>query len=159
MATFLPESPYGPDVEAEHRCWDEITDLCRSLDPRDRERPGYYANPDWSVKDLVAHLGMWFATAHVQLERIRAGTYEEQPIDVDARNAEALEALRAQDWSTIWSQAHSARVLMLSAWAQMERRTDAADWWVHKAGAEHEMQHVGRLREWASQLLGSAAPA
>lgn len=160
MTTTPPiahDSPYGADLDVEHRRWHEITALCRSLSPDERERPGYYSDHDWTVKDLVAHLGMWFAEADLQLQRIRAGTYEEQPLDVDARNAEALDALREQSWSTVWSQAHAARTLMLATWADLDKRSDAADFWTRKAGAEHEGQHLERLHVWVAELQAARA--
>ena len=32
--------------------------------------PGYYRDPDWTVRDVVAHVGTWLAEAQLQFERI-----------------------------------------------------------------------------------------
>ena len=48
------------------------------------ERVGY--TETWSVKDLLAHLGSWFAEACVVLEQIRMGTHERRKVDVEANN-------------------------------------------------------------------------
>lgn len=47
--------------------------------------PGYYRDPDWSVRDVVAHLGTWLAETQVQFERTRqlTGAYYVIP-SVDA---------------------------------------------------------------------------
>ena len=56
--------------------------------------PGYYRDPDWTVRDVVAHVGTWLAQAEVQLERMVGGTYEgHQGLDIDAINALMLEAV------------------------------------------------------------------
>ena len=56
-ATSPVDPPYVAEITFERELWTQIAALCRSLPPAERERPGYYRDPDWSVKDLVAHLG------------------------------------------------------------------------------------------------------
>ena len=56
---------------------------CPSLTPEECLEPGYYRDPDWTVRDVVAHVGTWLAEAEVQLEQIRAGTYEGHDVDID----------------------------------------------------------------------------
>src|SRR5437016_12104553 len=58
------------------------------------EEPGYYA--DWSVKDMVGHVGCWQAEAVQVLEQIRVGTYTKDRLDVDEMNRRFVEALRDQ---------------------------------------------------------------
>lgn len=68
-ATTAPSVPVGhpfdAEIEAERSGWDELLELIHSLDPVEIARPGYYRDPDWSVADLVAHLGMWLAEAGI----------------------------------------------------------------------------------------------
>jgi hypothetical protein len=157
--TVLPVAPdaaYGPDLEVESELWTEIVALCRGLTPDQRLRPGYYRDPDWTVKDMLAHLGTWMAEAEIQLLRIESGTYVEEPLDIDALNAEFLAALRDQDWSTVWTQAISGRAQMYAVFARIRERSAPADWWVRKAGAEHESEHLPRLREWVAELASGA---
>jgi hypothetical protein len=148
------EIPYDPEVHLEHERWDEIVRLCRSLTPEQRLRPGYYRDPDWTVKDMLAHLGTWMAEAEVQLLQIEAGTWTDEPLDVDGLNARFLAAMRDQDWSTVWSQAFSARAQMLSVWTRLPERSAGAARWVRKSGAEHHLEHLPRLREWVAELTG-----
>jgi hypothetical protein len=149
------DHPYAAEIELERERWSELIGLCRSLEPDERLKPGYYRDPDWRVKDLVAHVGAWLAEAEIQLFRIDAGTYVEERLDVDALNAEFLAALRDQTWDTCWTQLLAARAMMLGAWAHLSVRTEAADRWVRKSGAEHYLEHLPRLREWIAELQGA----
>jgi hypothetical protein len=148
------DHPYLAEIELERESWTELIALCRSLEPDERLAPGYYRDPDWSVKDMVAHIGTWLAEAEIQLFRVDAGTYVEEELDVDALNEQFLDALRDQPWDTCWNQLLAARAMMLGAWARLSARTEAADRWVRKSGAEHYAEHLPRLREWVAELNG-----
>jgi hypothetical protein len=140
-------------VEAEHSGWYELASLVRSLTPVECLVPGYYREPDWTVRDLVAHLGTWLAEAEVQLERMSAGTYEGHDIDVDALNAIFLAAMEGQPWEVAWVQANAGRTRMLEEWSALEQATDEAAWWIRKSGGDHYADHLGRLREWVAELI------
>jgi hypothetical protein len=150
----LPPSshPYDAEIEAERTGWYEVTRLVHSLDVAEILEPGYYRDPDWSVRDMVGHLGMWLAEAGIQLERIRSGTYQPSEVDIDALNAEFRGAMRGQPWSVVFSQAQASRSRMLQDWYALSERSAAAAWWVAKSGAEHYDEHLDRLREWVSEL-------
>jgi hypothetical protein len=147
-----PGHPFDAEIEAERIGWYELLELVDSLDPDEIARPGYYRDRDWSVADLVAHLGMWLAEAGIQLERIRASTYEPREVDIDALNAEFLSGMHGQPWSLVLTQAQASRSRMLEVWYSLPSRDEAAAWWVAKAGAEHYREHLGRLRAWVSTL-------
>ncbi len=149
-----PGHPFDAEIEAERAGWYELLDLVRSLDLDDIFRPGYYRDPDWSVADLVAHLGTWLAQAGVELRRIEAGTYKPRELDIEALNAEFRAAMSGQPWDVILTQAQASRHRMLQVWYSLPSRTDAAAWWVAKAGAEHYREHLARLRAWVSALQG-----
>jgi hypothetical protein len=72
-STTAPSVPVGhafdAEIEDERAGWDELLELIHSLDPVEIARPGYYRDPDWSVVDLVAHLGMWLAEAGIRRTR------------------------------------------------------------------------------------------
>ena len=148
--------PFDAEIEAERTGWYELLELVRSLDPADITRPGYYRDPDWSVADLVAHVGTWLANAGVELRRIEAGTYRPRDLDIDALNAEFRAAMKGQPWDVILTQAQASRHRMLEVWYALPSRTAAAAWWVAKAGADHYREHLGRLRQWVSALHGGS---
>jgi hypothetical protein len=145
--------PYAEDIEAERRGWYELIALVRSLTPEECLEPGYYADPDWTVRDVVAHLGTWLAEAEVQFERISAGTYEGHDVDVDGLNAAFLEAMSGQPWEVAWVQANAGRSRMIEEWYAFREPSEEAAWWIRKSGGEHFEEHLGRLREWVAELI------
>jgi hypothetical protein len=144
--------PYAAELEAERLGWYEIVALVRSLTPDECLVPGYYRDPDWSVRDLVAHLGTWLAQAEVEFEQITAGTYRPHEVDVDALNAALLESMADQPWDVCWVQANAGRTRMLDEWYGLDRPSDDAGWWVQKSGNDHYAEHLARLREWVAEL-------
>ena len=152
MPRTSADQPVPEWIESERNGWYQLTRLVRSLSPAERLLPGYYTSPDWTVRDLVGHVGTWLAEAEVQLERIRGGTYEGHDIDVDALNATFLQAMRDQPWEVVWIQANAGRTRMLQALAQLGEPVAEAAWWIRKAGGDHYAEHLGRLREWVREV-------
>jgi Mycothiol maleylpyruvate isomerase N-terminal domain len=144
---------HGADIAAERAGWYELLRLVRSLTTEECLEPGYYNDPDWTVRDVAAHLGTWLAEAEVQFERMTAGTYQGQVIDVDALNATFLEAMAGQPWEVAWIQANAGRSRMLETWYGLADPSAEADWWIRKSGAEHFAEHLPRLREWVAELI------
>jgi hypothetical protein len=145
---------YAAELEAERSGWYELGGLVRSLTLEECLEPGYYRDPDWSVRDLVAHLGTWLAEAAVQFEQIGAGTYAGHEVDVDALNAHLLAAMAGQPWEVAWVQANAGRTQMVGEWYGLRDATDEAAWWIRKSGSDHYAEHLGRLREWVAELIG-----
>ena len=145
--------PYARDIEAERAGWYEVVRLVRELTPDECLEPGYYRDADWTVRDVVAHLGTWLAEAEIQFERMIGGTYEGHDIDIDALNATFLEAMAGQPWSVAWLQANAGRTRMMESWFALAEQTDEGAWWVRKSGAEHYAEHLPRLRDWVAQLV------
>jgi hypothetical protein len=150
--------PYLPEIESERAGWYEIAEVVRSLTNDERLEPGYYRDPDWSVRDVVGHLGTWLAEAQQQFERITAGSYEGHDVDIDGLNATFLAAMQDQPWDVAWVQATAGRTRMLDEWYRLREPSDEAAWWIHKAGAEHYAEHLDRLRAWAAELIARRAP-
>lgn len=140
-------------IEAERARWYELMVLVRLLDRAECLEPGYYRDPVWSVRDLMGHLGTWLAQAEVQLMRINAGTYEGHAVDIDALNAEFLDAVRDQSWATVSDLAQAGRTRMLQEWSDLAARNDEATWWLRKSGADHYDEHLDRLRTWVEELV------
>jgi hypothetical protein len=140
-------------IEAERSRWYELIGLVRLLSPAECLEPGYYRDPAWSVRDLLGHLGTWLAEAEIQLQQITAGTYEGHALDIDALNADFLEAMRDQPWDVASVQAHAGRTRMLQEWHDLRAPSDEATWWLRKSGADHYDEHLERLRAWVEELV------
>lgn len=154
-----PDHPYAAEIAAERSSWYEIAELVRSLTPEEWIEPGYQREPDWTVRDVVAHVGTWLAEAQVQFTRMSAGTYEGHDVDIDALNAALLAGMQGQPWEVAWVQANSGRTMMLQEWYVLSHKDDEAAWWIGKSGAEHYGEHLGRLREWVAELTARRDPA
>ena len=148
-----PDPVMAAEVDLEASRWAEIMGLVELLTPDERSAPGYFMGPDWSVKDLAAHLGWWHAEARSELLKIATRMYDPHDFDVDRRNAEILAARKHEPWDVVWAQASSARVWMLEAWFGLGGRSNEANQWVRKAGAEHYGEHLDRLRAWVAELI------
>jgi hypothetical protein len=148
-----PDHPYLREIQAEIAGWIELEDLISSLTPEECLEPGYQREPDWSVRDVVAHIGTWLAEAETQLERINAGTYEGHEIDIDAMNATFIAAMSDQPWAVAWIQASAGRTMMIRTWYELSEPTAEAAWWIRKSGGDHYAEHLGRLREWTAELV------
>jgi hypothetical protein len=138
-------------LAVEERGWRELHALIDELTPEQAERPGYYVE-GWSAKDLLAHIGAWLAEAGVMLERIAAGTYRREEVDVDEMNRLSLEAMRDVPFPTVKAQASAARTRMRTAWLALLEPSSEAAFWIDKSGPEHYAQHLPRLREWVEEL-------
>jgi len=153
-----PDHPYAPEIEAERRGWYEIVDLVRSLTSEECLEPGYQRDPDWTVRDVMAHLGTWLAEAQAQFERMTAGTYEGHDVDVDRLNAVLLAAMAGQPWEVAWVQANAGRSRMVDEWWRLREPNDEAAWWIRKAGGDHYAEHLDRLVAWTAELITRRPP-
>lgn len=159
-ATEAPTGrPFATEFESERRGWYEVTDLIRRLTPDECLEPGYYRDPGWTVRDVVAHVGTWLAEAEVQLERIGVGTYEGHEVDIDGLNETFLAAMQDQSWEVTWVQANAGRTRMLQAWHDIDVPDDESAWWIRKSGGDHYAEHLERLREWVDELVGRRGPS
>jgi hypothetical protein len=154
VADVVGDHPYAAEIDAERRGWYEMVELVRSLTPDECLEPGYQRDPDWTVRDVVAHVGTWLAEAQAQFERISTGTYEGHDVDIDALNAALLAAMDGQPWDVAWVQANAARTRMIEEWWRLAEPSEEAAWWIRKSGSDHYAEHLGRLRAWAADLIG-----
>jgi hypothetical protein len=158
VATTRADHPYAVEIEAERRGWYELAGLVRMLTPEECLESGYYLDPVWTVRDVVAHVGTWLAEAEVQFQQISAGTYLGHDVDVDALNATFLDAMSDQPWDVAWVQANAGRSRMVQEWYALPEPTDEAAWWIRKSGSDHYAEHLDRLREWVGELIERRTP-
>jgi hypothetical protein len=144
-------------LRSEDQGWAELRSLLDALSPQQMLEPGL--TPEgWSVKDLLWHLGAWWAEAGVMLERIRAGTYDGggQNENVDELNARFLEEGRRLDLSTVKAELYAARNQALVEFAALPEVTPEAEEWFRESGPEHYQEHLDDLRAWVGTLTSAA---
>jgi hypothetical protein len=74
------EEAYAAELELERARWKAISAFVELLSEDERLAPGYYLDPDWSVKDLVATSGpgctrrvrSWSTSQPVHMCRMRS---------------------------------------------------------------------------------------
>jgi hypothetical protein len=142
-------------IELEDRAWAEFRSLLDRFSKDQLGELGYYE--DWSVKDLMAHLGCWMAEAARVLEQLRSGSYSSWDHDVEELNLEWWQTWREVDLDTVWAELHSSHARMLDEWDRIpsDRLDEVADLWFRESGPEHHEEHLPRLREWVEELTGS----
>jgi hypothetical protein len=143
-------------LRSEDRGWNELHSLLETLSRQQMLEPGL--TPDgWSVKDLLWHLGAWWAKAGVMLERIRVGTYEggDHSSSVDELNARFLEEGRRLDLPTVTAELYSARNHALVEFAALPEVTPDAEEWFRESGPEHYDEHLDDLRTWVDKLASA----
>jgi hypothetical protein len=143
----------GKLFDEEDRLWTELRGLIDGLPTDQVETVGYFEE-GWSAKDLIGHIGSWLAEAGVVLERIRAGTYRPEEIEIDSTNERFFDLMHDVAYPDVRSQAVSARTRMLQAWRSLPEPSAEADRWISKAGPDHYNEHLPRLKEWIAQLDG-----
>jgi hypothetical protein len=141
-------------IELEDRAWAELRSLIKRLSREQIGEVGYYQ--DWSVKDLMAHLGCWMAEAARVLEQLRSGSYSSWDHNVEELNREWWEIWRNIDLDTVWAGLHASRARMLDEWDRIppDRIDEVADLWFRESAHEHHDEHLPRLREWTAELTG-----
>ena len=141
---------------SEDRGWNELHSQLETVSRQQMLEPGL--TPEgWSVKDLVWHLGAWWAKAGVMLERIRVGTYEGagQGSSVDELNARFLEEGRRLDLATVTAELYAARNHALIEFAALPEVTPEAEEWFRESGSEHYDEHRDDLRAWVDKLTSA----
>jgi hypothetical protein len=148
-----PDPRMAAELELEAARWAEIMALVDLLTPEERIVPGYYRDPDWTVKDLIVHLGYWHAEARSELLKIATRMYDAHDFEVERHNAEVLAAHKDEDWDLVWAQTTASRAWMFEALFGLHDQSRAATQWVRKAGAEHYGEHLDRLQAWTVELV------
>ncbi len=135
----------------------ELRSLLDALSPQQVLEPGL-TSEGWSIKDLLFHLGAWWAKAFNMLERVRAGTYDGKGEDasVDELNARFLEEGRRLDLATVKAELYAARNQALLGFGALPEVSPEAEEWFRESGPEHYNEHLDDLRAWVGKLTSAA---
>jgi hypothetical protein len=130
--------------------WLEFRAVLDRLMPAQMLEPGL--TPDWTVKDLLAHLGSWMAETVVILEQIHAGTWTGLRRSVDDINADFYEAWKDVDLLMVRAELMSSRNRMLQEWFEMAEIGPDAEDWFRESGPVHYAQHLPDLVTFADRV-------
>jgi hypothetical protein len=147
-----PEHRKAELAKEEDRAWSEFMGVVASLTEEQILVVGYDLAGGWSVKDLIAHIGCWLAEADCMLERIREGTYREDPLDTDARNREFFEANHDLAPGVVRAECSASRSRALIAWDALPEVTEPAEEWFTESTTRHYAEHLPSLVAWADEL-------
>jgi hypothetical protein len=137
--------------------WQELVRMWERVPAGLFDEAGYH--PGWSVKDMVAHIGSWQAYAVQMFERIRVGTYVSERLDIDAMNAEFVDAMRGQPAWVVKAECFASRTRFVQEFDRLPDVTADAEEWFLESGAAHYREHLPRLLEWADELSARASAA
>jgi Mycothiol maleylpyruvate isomerase N-terminal domain len=140
-------------IAEESLWWDRLLAALDGVLPDRFEEPTI-TPAGWSLKDLMFHIGAWCADAQVQLERMKAGTFEpriDTSSDIERQNEEWFELSRALDVKTCEAELASARTMMLAAWGELEQITPDAWEWFEESGPLHYAKHIKDIKEWLGE--------
>ena len=143
-------------MRAEDERWADFREVLSRIPEAGMQAPGL--TQEWSVKDLLAHLGCWMAEAARILERIRLGTYEREKLDIESRNTEFYEAWKDADLQSVKAECESARTRMLQEWGALAEVTPAAEEWFRDSGPGHIDEHFEDLRRFADEVAPPGGP-
>lgn len=130
--------------------WERLHSAMHAIPPAAMETDGYL--PDWSAKDLLAHLACWLAEVAKELAQMGSGTYERPVIDEDAMNARFHETCRNLPLETVRSQLSSSYSHMLEELDFLEGDLGQAQERIRLHWVDHVDEHLGRLEGWAGEL-------
>jgi Mycothiol maleylpyruvate isomerase N-terminal domain len=137
-------------LRLEDERWGELRAVFDRLSFDQILEPGF--TPDWTVKDLLAHLGSWMAEAVDVLEQIRFGTWGGWDRDVDEVNAEFYEAQKDVPLPVVRSELAASRTRMLQEWDALPEITSDAEEWFRESGPVHYVEHLHDLRAFVDRV-------
>ena len=132
-----------PELEVAARHWQQVTDylvaLARAVEPSCWGEPSPY--PDWSNKDLLAHLAAGYAVRRSYLEHLVARNDLGPRIDIDAANAERTAERRDTPVEALIEEMVATRGRLLELMGQLRREN--LDVELQRSGPPPYMQRFG----------------
>jgi len=143
-------------LEGNARARAELMDAIDAI-PAGRRAEGWFGPEQWSVHDIVAHLGGWQAGWAHALELMATGERPAVPGyegDDDAYNAKSVEAGRARSWEQLMGdfranrERHEAAVKGLRGAVDLDRIVPGRTAHNLANAAGHDREHIEAIRDW-----------
>jgi hypothetical protein len=143
----------------ESRIFEELLSRFDSIG--DEQMLAVGVTPDWSAKDLLAHLAYWERAAAQQVRALDAGTWSpkkrtrEQVLRINREVAKANGATPRHLLREEFSLAHSEIVSALGVGQDEMEETSPLARIVSSQCVRHRGHHLAQLRAWVERLQGS----
>ena len=134
----------------------KLTGALESLSDEEATRIGL--NPEWSVKDALAHIAAWEIEGARRITEIQAGTYQPQKLNkeiINNFNREATESRRGRSMSEVRSEfdaAHAAMERVLNALPEEVDEQSPAYKFAEGVTFRHHAQHAAQIEEWKKKI-------
>ena len=115
-------------------------------------------NPQWSVKDALAHIVAWEREGAEAIGQIRRGTYERKPFNqeaIDKFNAEAVESRRERTMGEIreeFDEVHASFVDLLETLPEEVDEKSGVYKFTEGVAIHHHAHHATQIEEWKKKL-------
>jgi uncharacterized damage-inducible protein DinB len=146
-------------AQVDSRIFEELLSRFDSLGDEQMLTVG--VTPDWSAKDLLAHLAYWERAAAEQVRALDAGTWspkkrtQEQVLRINREVAKANRATPRHLLREEFSLAHSEIVSALRVGPDEMEETSPLARIVSSQCVRHRGHHLAQLRAWIGRLEGS----
>jgi hypothetical protein len=146
-------------AQVDSRIFEELLSRFDSLGDEQMLTVG--VTPDWSAKDLLAHLAYWERAAAEQVRALDAGTWspkkrtQEQVLRINREVAKANRATPRHLLREEFSLAHSEIVSALRVGPDEMEETSPLARIVSSQCVRHRGHHLAQLRAWVERLRGS----
>jgi hypothetical protein len=130
--------------------WKRLVDVFARI-PAERFEEPTLTPEGWSPKDAMFHVGAWMNDCGLQLERIRAGSFdpaEETRESIERQNAEWFRHSRMMDPAEVKSGFEAARARMINEFGRMTEVSPEAWEWFEESGSLHYAKHASDLQAW-----------
>jgi uncharacterized damage-inducible protein DinB len=146
-------------TEIEERVKDSHLKLLKALDgltEEDATRTGL--NPQWSVKDALAHVVAWELHAADAITEIQAGTWKPRRLNkelIDSFNAQAVEVRRELSMREVSDEFNAAHTRMESLIATLPDEIEESSptyKFIEAVTFRHMTHHAAQIEEWRRKL-------
>ena len=124
----------------------------------DEEATRVGLNPEWSVKDALAHIAAWEIEGARLIREIQAGTYQPRKLNkevIDNFNREATESRRGRSMGEVRAEfdaAHAVMERVLNTFPEEVDESSPAYKFAEGVTFRHHAQHAAQIKEWKKKI-------
>jgi hypothetical protein len=134
----------------------QLTKALDGLTEEEATRVGL--NPQWSVKDALAHIAAWEIEGALRISEIQKGTWKPQRFDqkmIDEFNVQATESRRERSMGEVraeFDEAHSALERLLESLPDEVKESSPIYKYAEGVTFQHHAHHAAQIEEWKQRI-------